>query len=112
MDSAGPGAFHWRYLDEIEKRISELLRSVELAREQAVEAIHEAVKLLLDGADAHEQAATAYELAASNGGARDLRERATQHRQIAAARRATAASMASRSPASSAGDDSDMLGCS
>jgi hypothetical protein len=105
MDASGDALFPRRYLDEFEKRISELHRCAELAREYAAEAVHHAAGLLRDAADAHEQAATAYELAGRNVDAGDFQARAMRHRQAAAARRATAASMASRIPDRPDSDD-------
>ena len=105
MDASGDVLFPRRYLDEYEKRVSELHRCVERARERAAEAMRHDVELLLDAADAHEQAATAYELAGGNGHARDFQARAVRHRQAAAARRAAAASLASGVPNIHDGDD-------
>jgi len=98
MDVSAGGLFSWRYLDEFDKQISELHRCVGLARQQSADAIEYAVELLLDAADAHEQAAAPYELTGSTGPAACLQARAIRHRQAAAARRATAASLASRVP--------------
>ena len=95
MDASGDVLFPRRYLDEYEKRVSELHGCVERARERAAEARRHDVGLLLDAAGAHEQAAMAYELGGGNGHARDFQARAVRHRQAAAARRATAASLAS-----------------
>jgi hypothetical protein len=94
MDASGDALFPRRYLDEFENRISELHGCVERAREHAAEVLDQAVELLLDAADAHEQAAMAYDLAGSNGQAGEFQARAMRHRQAAAARRATAASLA------------------
>jgi len=105
MDASGDALFPRRYLDEFEKRISELHGCVERARERAAEAVRQEVGLLLDAADAHEQAAMAYELAGGNGHARDFQARAIRHRQAAAARRATAASLASGVPDRRDSDD-------
>ena len=49
------------------------------------DAIRQAAGFLLDAADAHEQAAMAYELAGGNGHARAFQARAKRHRQAAAA---------------------------
>jgi hypothetical protein len=98
MDANGDVLFPRRYLDEYEKRVSELYRCVKRARERVAEAMRHDVGLLLDAADAHEQAAMAYELAGDNGHARDFQARAVRHWQAAAARRATAASLASGVP--------------
>ena len=105
MDASGDVLFPRRYLHEYEKRVSELHRCVERARERAAEAMRHDVGLLLDAADAHEQAAMAYELAGGNGHARDFQARAVRHRQAAAARRATAASLASGVPNRHDSDD-------
>ena len=105
MDASGDALFPRRYLEEFEKRVSELHGCVERARERAAEAMRQDVALLLDAADAHEQAAMAYELAGGNGHARDFQARAVRHRQAAAARRATAASLASRVPNRHDSDD-------
>ena len=67
MDASGDVLFPRRYMDEFEKRVSELHRCVERARERAAEARRHDVGLLLDAADAHEQAAMAYELAGGTG---------------------------------------------
>jgi len=104
MDASGDALFPQRYLDEFEKRISELHRCAELARGRAVQTMHQTVALLLDAADAHEQAAEAYELAGVNGHATDFQARAMRHRHAAAARRAAAAAMASRIPDRRDGD--------
>lgn len=98
MDAGGEALFPRRYLDEFEKRISELHSCAELARGYAAQTMHQAVALLLDAADAHEQAAAAYELAGSNGHAADVQARAMRHRHAAAARRAAAAALASHVP--------------
>lgn len=107
MDGSGDALFPRRYLDKFEKRISELHRCVELARAHAAQTIDQTVMLYLDAADAHEQAAAAYQLAGSNGHARDFQARAMRHRQAAAARRAAAAALESRVPER---HDSDDLG--
>jgi len=98
MDARGDALFPRRYLDEFENRIAELHRCVERAREHAAEVLDQSVEFLLDAADAHEQAAMAYELAGSNGQAGEFQARAMRHRQAAAARRAAAASLASDGP--------------
>ncbi len=98
MDARGDALFPRRYLDQFEKRISELYSCAELARGYAAQTMRQAVALLLDAADAHEQAAAAYELAGSNGHAADFQARAMRHRHAAAARRAAAAAVASRVP--------------
>ena len=95
MDAGGDALFPRRYLDEFEKRISELHSCAELARGYAAQTMCQAVALLLDAADAHEQAAEAYELAGSNGHAADFQAGAMRHRHAAAARRAAAAAVAS-----------------
>ena len=105
MDASGDALFPRRYLEEFEKRIAELHGCVERARERVAEAVRQDVGLLLDAADAHEQAAMAYELAGGNGHARDFQARAIRHRQVAAARRATAASLASGVPDRCDSDD-------
>ena len=66
MDASGDALFPRRYLEEFEKRVSELHGCVERARERAAEARRQDVRLLLDSAGAHEQAATAYQLAGGN----------------------------------------------
>ncbi|HYB14042.1 MAG TPA: hypothetical protein VEF71_01010 [Streptosporangiaceae bacterium] len=86
MDVSAGGLFSWRYLDEFDKQISELHRCVGLARQQSADAIDHAVELLLDAADAHEQAAAAYELTGSTGPAAGRQARAIRHRQAAARR--------------------------
>jgi hypothetical protein len=96
MQARGDALFPRRYLDEFEKRISELHRCAERARDKAAEAMCQAIDLLLDAADAHEQAAMAYELTGSNGHAGDFQARAARHRQDAAARRAAAAALTAR----------------
>ncbi len=105
MDARGDALFPRRYLDEYEKRVSELHRCVERARERSAEAVRQAVGLLLDAADAHEQAAMAYELAGGNGHAQAFEARAMRHRQAAAARRAAAAALASAVPKGRVSDD-------
>jgi hypothetical protein len=105
MDASGDALFPRRYLEEFEKRVSELHGCVERARERAAEAMRQDVRLLLDAAGAHEQAATAYELAGGNGHARDFQARAMRHRRVAAARRAAAASLASGVPMRRDSDD-------
>ena len=105
MDASGDALFPRRYLEEFEKRVSELHGCVERARERAAEARRQDVRLLLDAAGAHEQAATAYELAGGNGHARDFQARAMRHRRVAAARRAAAASLASGVPKRRDSDD-------
>jgi hypothetical protein len=105
MDASGDALFPRRYLEEFEKRVSELHGCVERARERAAEARRQDVRLLLDAAGAHEQAATAYELAGGNGHARDFQARAMRHRRVAAARRAAAASLASGVPMRRDSDD-------
>ena len=105
MDARGDALFPRRYLDEYEKRVSELHRCVERARERSAEAVRQAVGLLLDAADAHEQAAMAYELAGGNGHAQAFHARAMRHRQAAAARRAAAAALASGVPDRHGSDD-------
>ncbi len=105
MDASGDALFPRRYLDEHEKRVSELHGCVERAREHNADAMRQAVGFLLDAADAHEQAATAYELAGGNGHARAFQARAMRHRQAAAARRAAAAALASGVPTRRVSDD-------
>ena len=105
MDAIGDALFPRRYLDEHEKRISELHKCVELARAHATQTMHQTVALFLDAADAHEQAAAAYELAGSNGRTRDFQARAMTHRHAAADRRAAAAALASRLPERHHSDD-------
>jgi hypothetical protein len=94
VDSAG-GPSYWRPLDRLDEQLSELCRIAELARQAA---IYQTTELLLDAADAHEQAAIAYERAGGNEHATDHQVRAMRHRQAGALRRATAASLASRAP--------------
>jgi hypothetical protein len=103
MNASGDALFPRRYLDQFEKQISELHRCVGLARVHAAQTMHQTVTLYLDAADAHEQAAAAYQLAGSNGHttdfqarAIDFQARAMRHRQAAAASRAAAAALASR----------------
>ena len=105
MDVSGDALFPRRYLDEYEKRVFELHRCVERAREHNADAIRQAAGFLLDAADAHEQAAMAYELAGGNGHARAFQARAMRHRQAAAARRAAAAALASGVPKGRVSDD-------
>jgi hypothetical protein len=107
MDGSGDALFSRRYLDEFENRVSELHKCVELARVRAAQTIRQTVALYLDAADAHEQAAAAYQLAGSNGHTADFQARAMRHRQAAASRRAAAAAMASSLPERR---DSDHLG--
>ncbi len=95
VDVSGGALFPRRYLDEYEKRVFQLHRCVERAREHNADAIRQAAGFLLDAAAAHEQAAIAYELAGGNGHARAFQARAMRHRQAAAARRAAAAALAS-----------------
>jgi len=104
MDGSGDALFPRRYLDEFERRVSELHRCAGLARAHAARARRQAVALYLDAADAHEQAAAACQLAGGNGHGRDLRARASWHRQVAAARRAAAA-LLSGQPAPPGRDD-------
>jgi len=96
-DSTG-GPSYWRPLDQLDEQLSELCRLADLARQQTAAAIYQTTELLLDAADAHEQAAIAYELTVGNGHSRDHQARAMRHRQAAALRRAAAASVASRAP--------------
>ncbi len=105
MDVSGDALFPRRYLDEYEKRVFELHRCVERAREHHADAMRQAAGFLLDAADAHEQAAMAYELAGGNGHARAFQARAMRHRQAAAARRAAAAALASGAPKGRVSDD-------
>ena len=105
MDVSGDALFPRRYLDEYQKRVFELHRCVERAREHNADAMRQAAGFLLDAADAHEQAAMAYELAGGNGHARAFQARAMRHRQAAAARRAAAAALASGVPKGRVGDD-------
>ena len=105
VDVSGDALFPRRYLDEYEKRVFELHRCVERAREHNADAIRQAAGFLLDAADAHEQAAMAYELAGGNGHARAFQARAMRHRQAAAARRAAAAALASGVPKGRVSDD-------
>ena len=105
MDVSGDALFPRRYLDEYEKRVFELHRCVERAREHNADAMRQAAGFLLDAADAHEQAAMAYELAGGNGHARAFQARAMRHRQAAAARRAAAAALASGVPKGRVSDD-------
>lgn len=107
MDASGDALFPRRYLDEHDKRITELHRCVELARVHAAQTILQTVALFLDAADAHEQAAAAYELAGSNGRARDFQARARRHRRAAADRRAAAAALTSRVPETHDSDDAE-----
>ena len=67
MDVSGDALLPRRYLDEYEKRVFELHRCVERAREHNADAMRQAAEFLLDAADAHEQAAMAYELAEVTG---------------------------------------------
>jgi DUF971 family protein len=105
MDVGASGLFSWHYLDELDKQLTELHRCSERARQQSADAIDHAVRLLLDAADAHKQAAAAYELAGSTEPSADLQAQASRHRQAAAARRAAAASLASRVPGGCDSDD-------
>jgi hypothetical protein len=108
VDSAG-GPSYWRPLDQFDEQLSELCRVAELARQQTAAAIYQTTELLLDAADAHEQAAIAYELAGGHEHTRDHQARAMRHRQAAALRRATAASLASRAPKTRDSDDRPLL---
>ena len=105
MDVSGDALLPRRYLDEYEKRVFELHRCVERAREHNADAMRQAAEFLLDAADAHEQAAMAYELAGGNGHAQAFEARAMRHRQTAAARRAAAAALASAVPKGRVSDD-------
>ena len=105
VDVSGDALFPRPYLDEYEKRVFELHRCLERAREHNADAMRQAAGFLLDAADAHEQAAMAYELAGGNGHARAFQARAMRHRQAAAARRAAAAALASGVPKGRVSDD-------
>jgi hypothetical protein len=105
MDVSGDALLPRRSLDEYEKRVFELHRCVERAREHNADAMRQAAEFLLDAADAHEQAAMAYELAGGNGHAQAFEARAMRHRQAAAARRAAAAALASAVPKGRVSDD-------